>query len=176
MKLTRFYSEGELSKISMSSADQALDEVKSLFFDEQITEEQILLEIFSRNRGKISDVDELRLDFDRIYTQKQLKKRALISGCKLLDSADYGKDFSIKTILNIKEEERYLTAKFRGYFILLPRTKLFKSASEPLLFASLKNDNFYLLNQETSEQRISKFKKISNWIQKKISSKTSSKS
>lgn len=176
MKLVRFYSEGELSSISVSNTDEAVTVVQSFFFDEQLIEEQIILEIYSRNRGKISTVDELRLDFDRIFTKKQIQKKALLSGSKFMDSADYGKDFSIQTVLGIKGEQRYLSAHFHGYFIIQPRNNWFQKSGEPMLFATLKNNNFYLLNQEQVEKSDGKFKLALKWIQKRISSKTSSKS
>ena len=176
MKLVRFYREGELSSLRVSNVDEAVSEVEGLFFDEQIIEEQIILEIYSRNRGKISDVDELRLDFDRIFTKKQLQKRALLSGTKVLDSADYGKDFSIQTVLSIKNEQRYLNAQFHGYFILAPRSSFFKKAEEPMLFASLKNNNYYWLNQNAVQAKSSKVKSFFRWTKEKISFMTSSKS
>ena len=46
-------------------------------------------------------------------------------------------------ILSIKNEQRYLNAQFHGYFILVPRSSFFKKAEEPMLFASLKNNNYY---------------------------------
>lgn len=162
--------------MQMSSVDETIVEVNGLFFDEQIVEEQINLEIYSKNRGKISDVDELRLDFDRIFTRKQLQKRAIISACKFIDSANYEKTFSISTILNIKAEQRYLSASFKGYYILFPRSSFFKKSQEPLLFASLKNDNFYLVNADQVQEKKSLFKQVFNWIPKKIFSKMSSKS
>ena len=162
--------------MQMSSVDETIMEVNGLFFDEQIIEEQINLEIYSKNRGKISDVDELRLDFDRIMTRKQLQKRAIISGCRFIDSASFEKTFSISTILNIKAEQRYLNATFKGYYILMPRSSFFTKSQEPLLFASLKNENFYLLNADQIQEKKSRVKTALNWIQKKIFSKTSSKS
>lgn len=175
MKLVRFYREGELSSIQISSADETVSEVTNLFFEEQLMEEQIMLEIYSKSSSDVSDVDELRLDFDRIYSKKQLKKKALVNGQKLLDSADYSNDFSIQTILGIKNEQRYLNATFKGYLVLLPRNKAFKKTEEPLLFATLRNDNFYLLNQNAIQGNSSLFKSIRNWIKSVISSKTSSK-
>ena len=175
LKLVRFYSEGELSSIKVSSSEESVSEVRNLFFEEQLSEEQIILEIYSKNNGKRSSVDELRLDFDRIFSKKQLQKKAFVAGLKVIDSVDYQNDFSISTILGIKNEQRYLNATFRGYTVLVPRSSLFDKQTEPMLFASLKNDNFYLLNMEQSERTPSKFKSFINWIQKGISFKTFSK-
>lgn len=164
LKLVKFYSDGELSSIQMSNEEETVSGVKNLFFSEQLTEEQIMLEIYSQNKGLVSEVDELRLDFDRIYTKKQLKKKALFSLTKLVDSCQHTEDFSIQTILSIKNEQRYLNASFRGYKILVPRTKLLRKPSEPLLFATLKNDNYYLLNKEQSQFKPSLSRRIIHWF------------
>lgn len=175
MKLVRFYSDGELSSIQVSSSEETISEVKNLFFEEQLMEEQIMLEIYSNNNGICSEVDELRLDFDRIFSKKQIQKKALITGSKLMDSSKHEPDFSISTILGIKEEQRYLNATFKGFVVLKPRNKFFVKQVEPMLFASLKNNNFYLLNKDQSTPAPSKFKNSWNWILRKISFKTSSK-
>ena len=159
----------------MSSTDEVLSAVNEFFFDEQLVEEQIILEIYSKNRGKISDVDELRLDFDRIYTRKQIQKKAFLTASVFEDSAEYGKDFSMETILSIKTEQRYLNANFHGFYILKPRNKWFEKSEEPLLFASLKNDNFYCLNHSPKSVPSKNRKGFIGWIKNLISFKTSSK-
>lgn len=174
-RLTSFYSEGELSAIRVSSVEQTVEEVKGLFFREQLVEEQILLEILSSSKGECSQVDELRLDFDRIYSRKQIIKKSLLKRFKFIDSAKYEKDFPIQTILDIKNEERYLNAKFKDFFVLVPRQRLFSKAEEPMLFATLRNNNFYLLNESSPQVKPSFFKRLGDWIQKKISFRTSSK-
>lgn len=155
--------------------DEAVSEVKNLMFLEQLVEEKILLEIFTKNAGKVSQVDELRLDFDRIYSRKQLTKKCLFGNYKLIDSAKYTGDFSIQTILRIKNEERYLNAKFQDFHVLVPKRRLLKSRGESLLFARLKNNNFYLVNDlaHTSTNLDSIFNRISRWVNTRIFSKTS---
>lgn len=161
----------------VSSVEETIDEVKGLFFREQLVEEQILLEIYSSNKGEVSDVDELRLDFDRIYSRKQILKKSILGRYKLIDSAKYQQDFSIQTILAIKNEERYLNACFKSYFVLVPRRSFFKRNEEPMLLASLKNNNFYLLNDFRSQTEKRFFlKRIGDWIKKTISFRTSFKS
>lgn len=175
MKLVRFYREGELSSIRVSNEEETVSEVLNLFFDEQLDEEQIMLEVYSQNRGFVSDVDETRLDFDRLFSKSQLKKKSLLTGTKLVDSSHYNKDFSINTILQIKSEQKYVSAIFRSYVVLLPRTSLFSSDREPMLFATLKNNNYYWLNPDQSKPKEKGFKKFRNWFKKMTSSKTSSK-
>ena len=97
-----------------------------------------------------------------------------MNGCKLIDSASYHKDLSIHTVLGIKDEQRYLNASFKGYVMLISRARFKESKAEPMLFATLKNDNFYLLNQNQSAHPDSKIKSILHWI-KGISFRMSSK-
>lgn len=163
LKLVKFYSDGELSPIRISSTEETVAEVQNLFFEEQLAEEQIILEIYSKNNGQISEVDELRLDFDRIYSKKYLNKKVLLGGYKMVNSSLYHKDFSIQTILGIKNEQRHLNGSFKGYMILITRGT-HSDQIEPMLFASLKNENFYLLNKDRSLNPESKIKLLLNWI------------
>ncbi len=174
-RLSSFYSEGELSSIRVSSVDETVDEVKNLFFSEQLIEEQITLEICGKNKGRVSQVDELRLDFDRIYSHKQIRKKCSMGRYRFVDSSNAKFDFSITTILGIKDEQRYLNAAFRDYFILVPGKLIFRKTAEPMLFASLKQNNFYLLNAPASTVvRRSFFKRIFSWFRRGTSSATSS--
>lgn len=175
MKLARFYSDGELSEIRVSNSDETVFEVKNLFASEQLAEDAIRDMIHTRNQGQMSHVDELRLDFNRICRKRDIQQRIQLGAYRFTDSADYKGTFSIDTILNIKNEQRYLSACFSDYVVLIPR---FGSKQEPCLLASLKNGYFYLLNAEElppSNPIMHSVKKAMAWIQKKIFSGTSTK-
>lgn len=177
MKVARFYSEGELSAIRVTNVEETIFEVKNLFAGEQLIEEQIVALIRQNNLGEHSEVDELRLDFNRIYSKKSILSKTRFGRYKFSDSCFYKGSFSVQTILDIKNEQRYLSAKFKGYAVLNKRFGKEKR-TEPYLFASLKNGYFYLLNAEeisSSNVIVNSFKKSFSWIQKKIFFKTSSK-
>jgi hypothetical protein len=127
--------------------------------------------------GDQSGVDELRLDFNRIYSKKDIHSKTRFGRFRFVDSVHHKNNFSIQTILSIKAEERYLSAHFRNYMVLRARFANDQS-QEPYLFASLKNGYFYLLNAEEISSPnwiISLVKKPFSWIQKKISFRTSTK-
>ncbi len=179
MELKRFNSENELSSIRFSCADEAIGEVKNLFFRDQLSEEQILLEIYSPNSGEITMVDLKRLNIDRVFSKKQIANKYFLRRRKLMDSVKYQEDYSIQTILEIKSEQRRLEVEFKGFYTLLPGNKFLKRKDEPLLFAEVGNNIFYLLNDYLLEENKGpqfKFQNIFSWIKKRISSKTSSKS
>ena len=179
MELKRFNIEEELSSIRFSCADEAIGEIKNLFYQDQLTEEQILVEIYSPNNSETTKIDMNRLNIDRVFSKKHITNKYFFSRCKLVDSVKFQGDYSIRTILEIKSEQRRLEAEFRGFFVLLPGNKLYAIDSEPLLFAQVGPHAYYLLNYYLLEEDRAprfKFKNIFNWIKKRISSKTSSKS
>lgn len=161
MKLIRFYSDDELSDIRVTSSEETVFEVLNLFTQEQRAEDGIRDMIKTPNKNQRSHVDELRLDFNRIFRRKELKSYTRIGIFSLKDSAEFKKDFSVETIIAIKNEQRYLNACFTDYIILKNR---FNNKKEPYLFASLRNGYFYLLNADDLPE--SNFKRIKNWFKK----------
>ncbi len=178
VELKRFNIEEELSSIRFSCADEAIGEIKNLFFQDQLTEEEILVEIYSPNNSEITTVNMNRLNIDRVFSKKQITNKYFFSRCKLVDSVKFQDDYSIRTILEIKSEQRRLETKFRGFFVLMPGNKFYAMDSEPLLFAQVGPNVYYLLNDYLLEEDRAprfKFKNIFSWIKKRISSKTYSK-
>lgn len=174
MKLARFYRDGELSDIRVSSAEDVLFEVHNLFAGEELSEDAVRDMILTKNTGVMSHVDELRLDFNRIFRKREIRHVRRCGAYAFKDSFEYCGKFSTETILNIKNEQRYLSACFSDYMVLIPRFG--SSRQEPYLFASLKNGYYYLLNAEElppSNPLWASVKKLGGWILKKISFKTS---
>lgn len=178
MEVNRIYKEDELSSIQFSCEEETVGEVRNLFFNEQLSEEQILLELYSPNDGSCTKLNPNTLNLDKVFSRKELAKKCRFKNCKLIDSSRYQKEFSVETILNIKKEQRKLGVVFKGLFVLVSKNSLSNSQTEPLLFASIDKNILYLLNDHilvSSSERLSSFKKIKNWIQKKIFSKMYSK-
>lgn len=178
MNLARFYRDGELSEIRISSSEEVVSEVNNLFAAEQLAEDAIRDMIRTQNRNQYSHVDELRLDFNRIFRKRELLGRTKLKGYQFSDSAQFEGRFSVDTILSIKNEQRYLSACFSDYVILKPRWSFFHKNEEPYLFASLRNGCFYLLNASDlppAYPLMHSFKNVIAWIPKKIFSKTSTK-
>ncbi|MFT5819022.1 MAG: hypothetical protein ACI8ZM_000244 [Crocinitomix sp.] len=179
VELKRFNIEEELSSIRFSCADEAIGEIKNLFFQDQLTEEQILVEIYSPNNHEITDVNMNRLNIDRVFSKKQISNKYFFSRGKLVDSVKFQEDYSIRTILEVKNEQRRLETEFKGFFVLMPGNKFYAIDSEPLLFAQVGPNVYYLLNDYLLDEDRAprfKFKNIFSWIKKRISSKTSSRS
>lgn len=148
MKVTSFYSEGELSPIRVTGIEETVLEVKKLFFKEHEEEDIIRHAIYTASNDA-SIVDELRLDFDRIFTDKQLRKKVWFGSFNWKKlSIDHFK-VPIETILRIKNEQRYLNASFKGYKLLVKRKFFFGPVKEYYLLAKLSNDMYYLVNKDS---------------------------
>jgi len=178
VEINRYYSEDELSSIRFSCADEAIGEVKNLFFQDQLEEERILLEIYSPNSDEITLVDLNRLKIDRIFSRKQIAKRKLFNRCKFVDSNRYQEHYDVATILAIKKEQRHLNIEFKGMYALIKKSRFGKIYQPPLLFAAVGEDVFYLLNESSLQGHNKKrnpFSTFITWIQNRIFTKTSSK-
>lgn len=172
MKLKRFNTGKENISTHFSCADEALLEVKKLFFKEQLSEEDILIELYSPNGNEITPVSQNRLNIDRVYSKRQIRKKCVLGRFRFVDSYKYQKDYSIRTILSIKNEQRRLGVEFKGYFILSEKKAFYKSRrKEPMLFVAVGHNTYYLLNDFISTEEknvgIHLFKNISRWIQKR---------
>ena len=178
MEINKYYSEEELSSIRFSCADEAIGEVKNLFFQDQLDEERILLEIYNPNGDELTTVDLNRLKIDRIFSRKQILKRNPFSRHKFVDSSRYQAHYDVSTILAIKNEQRRLGIEFRGIYALIKKTRFGKIENEPVLFAAIGEDVYYLLNERVEASYPSKRPRLNSifqWIQNKIFLKTSSK-
>lgn len=170
MELNRIYKEDELSSIQFSCEEEAVGEVWNLFFSEQLSEEQILLELYSPNDGSFTALNQNMLDLDKVFSKKELSKKCRFRKCKIIDSSRHQKEFSVETILSIKKEQRKLKVTFKGLYILVSRNALSNSKDEPLLFAAIDKNIFYLLNSHILNgppSNLSFAKNIKNWIQKR---------
>ncbi len=178
MGISKFNSEEELSSIRFSCADEALGEIKNLFFLDQLAEERILLEIFSQNDEEFHPLSLENLSKDQLFTQGQLLKKGFRTNQKFVDSCKYQGDYSVKTILAIKDEQRRLNCQFKGYYILLSNRRLATLNKEPELYIRMTESTYYWINPAVGTQK--KFQRFHllnffNWIKSVIFTKMSSK-
>lgn len=178
MEINRYYSEEELSSIRFSCADEAIGVVKNLFFQDQLEEERILLEIYSPNGDGYTEIDLNSLNVDRIFSKKQIVKKHLHGRTKFVDSNRYQEHYAVTTILSIKNEQRRLKVEFKGIYAVISKKRMGKVLAEPLLFSAIGEDVYFLLNPTNLvdyERKKRGIISLFQWIQNKIFIKTSSK-
>ena len=176
--ISKFNSEEELSSIRFSCADEALGEIKNLFFLDQLAEERILLEIFSPNDEVFKSQNINNLPQYQVFTQSQLLKKGFMTNQKFVDSCKYQGDYSVKTILSIKDGQRRLNCQFKGFYILLSNRRLATLNKEPELYLRITESTYYWIHPAVGTQK--KFQRFHllnffNWIKIAISTKMSSK-
>ncbi len=178
MKLKRFNTGENSSSTQFSCADGALKEVKNLFFQQQLIEENILIELYSPNSVNETILDQTRLNIDHVFSKRQISKKCLLGRYKFVDSFNYQNDYSAETILQVKNEQRRLGLDFKGFYILTAKGRFSKERKkEPLLFLGIGNNTFYLLNaafqlKEDKKAASTTSNKFAHWIKNETFLKT----
>jgi hypothetical protein len=171
MKLEKFNLNlhNELKQIKQKQPYDILDEAKKIFEAEKSIEANILEELKTLEPKKeTSIVDITKLDATKIYSLHQIKALCLTYRLKFVDSHRFKGDIPTETILKIKNEEKKLNAKFKGLKIIAPKKtlKLGDCDGDPLLFASLNNGQYYLLDQWGND--LNKLRKYMAWPIKNV--------
>ncbi|MEW7290770.1 hypothetical protein [Aquimarina sp. 2304DJ70-9] len=142
--------EEQLSKLRSKEFDSSTWEkqVQEIFRKEEDHEERIL-----QNLDNASNIIYNRFDFDQLETDKiyhldQIKKICIDYRLRFLDSKYFKGKLPNEAILIIKELEKKHHTELKGFKIIAP-SKLFKleNADDPLLFAPIGNDYFYLIHK-----------------------------
>lgn len=100
----------------------------------------------SNNIRNKFDID--RLDSNRIFHISQIKNICINYRLKFLDTSFFKGDYPKETISKINELERNHGIQIRGYKIIAPSILFkLKKADDPLLFAPLGNNLYYLIDK-----------------------------
>lgn len=88
------------------------------------------------------------LESDRIYHVSHIKKICIDYRLRFLDTKYFKGKIPLEAILEIKKLEKEHQIQIQGFKIIAP-SKVFKlkNADDPLLFAPLGNDYFYLIHK-----------------------------
>jgi len=159
----------ELKKIKQNKPYNILDEAKKILTEDEGIEAKIIAGIKANQPKKeTSIVDITQLDEDRLFSIKQIKNLCLNYRLKFVDSHRFNNDIPTSTILKIKKEEKQYNAKFKGLKIIAPKKtlKLGDCDGDPLLFASLNNGQYYLL--DTWGNDLNPWRKILAWPIKNV--------
>ncbi len=159
----------ELKNIKQNKPYNILDEANKILKEDESIEAAIIAEIkASQPKKETSIVDITQLDADRIFSLEQIKNLCLTYRLKFVDSHRYNNDIPTPTILKIKQEEKQFNAKFKGLKIIAPKKtlKLGDCDGDPLLFASLNNNKYYLLDVWGND--LNAWRKILAWPIKNV--------
>ncbi|WP_378188298.1 hypothetical protein ACE939_07500 [Aquimarina sp. W85] len=150
MRVPRTNLEKQLSKIrdrKHTSKAWRL-QVESIFEEEAFKTEKILEKLSSTSQATENNFDFDILETSKIYHIDQIKQICITYRLRFLDSKFFKGKIPYEAVTIVKDLEKMHKTNISGFKIVAP-SKLFKleNADDPLLFAPMGNDYFYLIHK-----------------------------
>lgn len=116
----------------------------------------------SNSNGGINKFDLEKLDSNRIFHISQIRNICMQYRLKFLDTSFFKGDYPSETISKINELERNHDLEIQGYKIIAPSILFkLKKADDPLLFAPIGNNLYYLIDKWGND--INVVRKLKYW-------------
>ncbi|SEM27086.1 hypothetical protein SAMN04487910_4604 [Aquimarina amphilecti] len=138
-------------------------QVESIFEREEKKDHRILKTLENGTTSEINTFNFDQLESSNIYHIDQIKKICIDYRLRFLDSKYFKGELPREAVLQIKELEKTHKIEMKGFKIIAP-SKLFKlaNADDPLLFAPMGNDYYYLIHKWGDD--LHPFRKIMMWF------------
>lgn len=132
----------------VSESDEISREVHKILSTHQKNQEKIELNISEGKNLVENNFDFDLLETDKIYHLNQIKKVCIDYRLRFLDSKYFKGDIPQEAFQKISELEKQHAIEVKGFKIIAP-SKLFKlkDKDDPLLFAPIGNDYFFLIHK-----------------------------
>ncbi|AUC15056.1 hypothetical protein BTO06_07865 [Tenacibaculum sp. SZ-18] len=116
----------------------------------------------SNSTNKVNKFDLEKIDNNRIFHISQIRNICMQYRLKFLDTSFFKGDYPSETISKINELERNHDIEIQGYKIIAPSILFkLKKADDPLLFAPIGNNLYYLIDKWGND--INATRKIKYW-------------
>ena len=116
----------------------------------------------SNSISKINKFDLEQLDSNRIFHISQIRDICMQYRLKFLDTSFFKGDYPNETISKINELERNHDLEIQGYKIIAPSILFkLKKADDPLLFAPIGNNLYYLIDKWGNDINVAR--KLKYW-------------
>ena len=128
--------------------DQILEEVALIFRNTGIKDEKVLDEINNGSKVGNNNFNPELLDSAKIFHLDQIHSICINYRLRFLDSKLFKGEIPYEALIRIKELEKLHEISLKGFKIVAP-SRLFKleNADDPLLFAPIGNDYYYLIHK-----------------------------
>lgn len=133
--------------IAVQAQETLLDEAKTILAEEY-AEERKIRNVFVKP-GEFSVIGNLAQDTENIFTSDEIKKVCIRYRLRFLDASYYKGEIPYEAIQKIKNFNRGPETDLKKFKILGP-SKVFELEdrnADPLLFAPIGNDKFYLIHK-----------------------------
>ena len=140
----------ELDKVEHGAdrtSDKILQQIADIFAKDMFEENNVIRNL--KNKQKTPEVIELtQFDSNRIYHLDSIQKLSIKYRLRFLHSSYYKQEFPQEAIFKIKELERKNDLHLSSFFLLAPKEvfELGDANADPLLFARLSDNTFYLIH------------------------------
>lgn len=150
LKLPRTNIEIQLQKVRdrRTAERNILAQVKEIFEQEIRVDEEIQERLRQGSGDHINTFNFDLLESGKIYHLSDIERICIDYRLRFLDSSYFKAEIPIEAISEIKRLERQHQTSLKGFKIIAP-SKLLKldNADDPLLFAPMGNDFFYLIHK-----------------------------
>ncbi|WP_158977513.1 hypothetical protein [Cellulophaga sp. L1A9] len=151
MLLKKINLEDQLKKEKVkhsSSSNTLIDQFYHILEEEHKTSTRIREKTIKKNQGNYNHFIIDLLETDKIYHIDQIKKICIDYRLRFLDSSYFKGEIPKEAFLKINKLEQEHKTTLKNFKIIAP-SKLFKleDKDDPLLFASIGNNYYYLIHQ-----------------------------
>lgn len=146
-----------------TSGAELLQEIKTLLQEDGAQDRQILNEIeHGETLQNTNDFNFDLLETENIFHIDHIKRICIVYRLRFLESRFFKEDLPYEAISKIKQLQKEHQTTLQEFKILAP-AKAFKleNADDPLLFAPIGNDYYYLIHKWGNDMSI--FRKIKMW-------------
>jgi hypothetical protein len=126
---------------------QSLDKARNILANSAKDDEEVLLRL--RSEGKEPGPFNAAFESDKVFRIDQIEKICINYRLRFLDTKYFRHEFPYEAISKINEFERKYNTKVKRFKIIAPDVAfdLEDCNKDPLLFAQLDNERFYLLHK-----------------------------
>lgn len=149
------------------SEAQLLEEVQRIFEREKVKDEEILKSLMEESETQSNSFNFELLESSKIFHLSDIERICIDYRLRFLNSSFFKAELPYEAISKTKELEKLHHTKLEGFKIMAP-AKLFKleNADDPLLFAPIGNDYFYLIHSWGKD--LHPFRKLLMWPFKQL--------
>jgi len=164
LKFPRTDIEQQLLKVRNKATpeEQILQQVASILAESKVKDETILEELQLGKHSIENKFDPDHLESNRVFHQDDIYKICVNYRLRFLDSRLFKSKIPYEALIEIKNLEKIHKTTLKGFKIIAP-SKLFKleNADDPLLFAPIWNDYYYLVHKWGND--LHPFRKLIMW-------------
>ncbi len=130
------------------SEENLLEQIQDIFHQVNEKDKAVINHLTGGNDGDEHNNFKINLlDGNRIYHILDIEKICIQYRLRFLNSALYKADFPYETVIKIKELEKEHGIHIKNFKLMAPASVFkLKNADDPLLFAPIGNDYFYLVH------------------------------